>query len=825
MSNPNDKNSRVVVGWLVDVESQRRAIQSIQDIEKQYQKLGKAVDGSLVGAKARFEQSRQAAAQLKDEMVRVDRVAEQLEQEFKKLGRAAELEGVNREFATALSHGKALDTALQDAIERLKALGATDKELAKVARQLNDIAAAAAAIPEPSFDELTSDIPSGGGGGTGGASSSRGRSNFSQLGSRIRGLPSIPIVGSFSSDAIGNILRVVGSDFAAVAGGIGITSVALQAFASAIEATAEELKNETHARYEAIDTIRQQTTAQAEQTLREAQVSKATAEARLAELNALRAANNISSEDLRGNPLEQAIALVRPIGELKGYTDLIAEQEQIVRNANVTIAVYNNQIEAGATNINDFAANLTDFIDNLATEIEETRREVEQAAEAERRLSEATKEATRDRAIQANLAAASDMAEQYETEARLRAGTVQQAQEYHHALQVQTSGLHTARQALIDSGDTSEQVARQIEEYTKQIQANENALTRILLAIVPYLAGLEAQAAALDSLVQAGQDAIDAEHDLIAARRAMREEQERHLGVIAQIIARETQALQAAETTRTRALENLEAQSTERVLQAVEKAHAAQQAEETRHLDTLRKIRETFAKSARQAAASLDAKALQDAIETRDAARKDETREHKSRQQQINRTLEDTTRDIERNLDSQRAAIQQRYDDQVAAAVNTANQALAIENAKYVAEIAIRQQALNIAISQYQAYLATIASIAASQGRNIVGDTAGEITTTTLTAAQAQAYIQAQQPVASYAGGTRNVPMTGIYRLHEGEGVRTRAENRAYNAGGGRTVNMGGVQIVLGDIGNRTDAQVEALVERGLRRVLEREGG
>lgn len=86
-----------------------------------------------------------------------------------------------------------------------------------------------------------------------------------------------------------------------------------------------------------------------------------------------------------------------------------------------------------------------------------------------------------------------------------------------------------------------------------------------------------------------------------------------------------------------------------------------------------------------------------------------------------------------------------------------------------------------------------------------------------------------------YQAGTDFVPATDIYKLHAGEGVMTPAVNQLARsmlggnysqsqlAGliggrsrGGSAFDFSGMQIVLGDIGNRSNADVSAMIEDGL---------
>lgn len=87
-----------------------------------------------------------------------------------------------------------------------------------------------------------------------------------------------------------------------------------------------------------------------------------------------------------------------------------------------------------------------------------------------------------------------------------------------------------------------------------------------------------------------------------------------------------------------------------------------------------------------------------------------------------------------------------------------------------------------------------------------------------------------------YQTGTSYVPSTGMYGLHRGEGVLTPEANAFARrmlggdytqaqlvglmgggaSGAGASYDFSGMQIVLGDVGERSDAQVAAMIEEGL---------
>lgn len=75
-------------------------------------------------------------------------------------------------------------------------------------------------------------------------------------------------------------------------------------------------------------------------------------------------------------------------------------------------------------------------------------------------------------------------------------------------------------------------------------------------------------------------------------------------------------------------------------------------------------------------------------------------------------------------------------------------------------------------------------------------------------------------PFGAYAVGTRYVPRTGLYQLHRGEVVQNRIEAAQ---GGGTTVNLGGIQVTVGDTGGLSPRQVgEEIGEAAARKLYAR---
>lgn len=264
------------------------------------------------------------------------------------------------------------------------------------------------------------------------------------------------------------------------------------------------------------------------------------------------------------------------------------------------------------------------------------------------------------------------------------------------------------------------------------------------------------------------------------------------------------------------------------------------------HYRALRDLQRQFSRDSRDAAAELDANALQAAIENYREGRRKENENYEDRLAELDKQLIEQHQTIEKRLRDQQTTINRKYDDQLRtvqdaarAQIQLAQQAANTELQTRAAAYNAQQQGLQNALTTQFGTLNQFwgASVAAAQrAYNTLLSIIGGASTTTAPSGDgvgAGSGTTGFTPT-EYQTGTNRVPRTGMYRLHADEGVVNPETNRflryylgdysqqalasavaAGASGGGMTGGVSVVvdQLIVGDIGSRSDAEVKRLVQ------------
>lgn len=227
--------------------------------------------------------------------------------------------------------------------------------------------------------------------------------------------------------------------------------------------------------------------------------------------------------------------------------------------------------------------------------------------------------------------------------------------------------------------------------------------------------------------------------------------------------------------------------------------------------DKRAKIERDYQRSADQAIQDRDAVALDAARTKRDDDLKDLNTSFKDQKAAIKKALDAQNKTIDDSLAEQQRTINHRYDEQIRAAEKAYADGLAIEAAKYNAEISLRQQALNVAIQQYQRFLETLKGLGSYYNQNFTvgsdGKVHGQIVVPNVVnnpflppnANQQQARdafyaYQRSQGIPGFAGGGL-MRHEGLAWLHPGERVLTQQQTRVYDQRSGVTVSINGMGL------------------------------
>lgn len=557
-----------------------------------------------------------------------------------------------------------------------------------------------------------------GGGGSGGAFKRVG--NF---GRELRLLPAAPIPGTGqSTDAIGKILQVAGNGLDSLgvsltqfAGYAGVTALAVAGitaafafFTSENEKAAATLKRIIAFQKDYYTLILTGTRDQV-QAARDAKAEElAIAEAQLVENVRIAARFQQDLQEQTGTQILDALVgrgFTRDIGSLlnagglqdldKSSTDLITTIQQLesdlgrLDNALRTDATAFQDAEAAAQAaaieiINGIVPALNELARQAHEANLETQRSVVGRAEAQRQEIEQNAEFSRQ---------SSDELTRLTSMRRVEIGALKNT-----IVELEASAIQ------------GEEVTRALEDYRAELAGLEDDVAEITSSYIPMAKAREAEAQAAETAAKALQDAaakglevasasrsmIQAEQDLAKART---DSQQR----INEINLRRTDAESEALNDRNNALS--EAQfDYQRGREDQERDHQA------RLLEINRRANATIA----NAIGARDALAAYLAEQGKKQEAREETRANREAVRRLNAALGD-----------QQRVIEQRYTQQLQTARTAAQRALEIEAQKANAEIALRQNALNVAIQQYTQFFNQLQALYQAAIANSVNAGAG----------------------------------------------------------------------------------------------------
>lgn len=210
------------------------------------------------------------------------------------------------------------------------------------------------------------------------------------------------------------------------------------------------------------------------------------------------------------------------------------------------------------------------------------------------------------------------------------------------------------------------------------------------------------------------------------------------------------------------------------------------------------------------ATAQRDAVAAKLAEQQQDAARDDASVEARRRREDYNRRQRELAIQTARELDM----LKSRINNELAAA----RAAVEIERSKQNAEIQVRQQALNIAVQQYQMFYSQLQAIAANSQRQVVIPQTVQLPATTSqsqAASQFAAY-QRSQGIPGFAKGIDYVPYDMLAVIHKGERIETAAENARRSSGTVININLDGKTIRATARAEAVDLVYSALQRAGI---------
>lgn len=732
--------------------------------------------------------------------------------ELGKISRENKLNDIARRFTTLKQTGSTASQALEEIQLDLIAIGATDKEIARVVGQMTKLAdasdRAAASSRRASVSNAAAVTDSAGGSGR-----LHQRSRLSRFGSELRQLPSIGIPGAgFGTDAIANIIRVGGAVQEVSASFKGMESVLTQlvmvsplaavttiALVQAIQQFLEVI-DDGKARVDAAlvaqkayyAAITEFTTQQAAAQIADLQRERTALEQQAAETrNALETARNQANSDIADviiTPFGMPIVgvgeqLANVTGAFNNLENAAAEAEKALQ-ANINEETRLAQgLEAGAFTTNDARAALIKFYEQLGETPSRLGEFLQQVNEFTEKFGQnQVQQAEQGRQAALNLA---------NEEARIRSGTVKAAEERFSALMRERQAVIDARNALQATGNDSQAVRDQIEAYNQQLR-EQSLILQMIASIIPQLREVEA----LDHLQAETLEYLDAVEAVAEAQRDLNALEQEHAQQVNEIIANRERQLAEAEAEAARRREEILANANEESQALTEDYNQDRLRAEEDLQNDLRRIQRRFNLDMLNAIGERDALAAfqaqqrrrEEVTEARQQARTEEQR----RREDYNKRLREIQDSATRALQTLQAETQRKLQT----ITEGANRALAIEAQKYAAELQMRQQALELMVQQYVVALSQIRAAAAEAGRNIVTEDQYDTVNGSFAQLQALGIIQpdAVNVAGSFAGGIDYVPHDMVARVHEGERIVTAAENR--RSGGGNqaniTINMDG---------------------------------
>lgn len=322
----------------------------------------------------------------------INKGATNLQKELAGIGRGDDLKRLGTEFGKTSVVSNNLAKSVDDLNKKLKALGATEGEIKRVAAAFANARkeAQATANSVGNIDDVRGDLTGGSGGEGGGG----GLNKITRFGNQLRSLPSIQTGLGFGTDAVANVIRVTGAvgEFASksaiataatnllipalgaqAAGVLGVVAAAAP-FAAALAVIALAIKHlvdTTSSNVAALDSYVKGIDA-VNQAVQEGQTTEDVA-TKLEKLNKVRQDEQAKLDDLQGayNKVEQDLKNATVAGISLGNTfsntakifsgdeqklaDEIANSQKKIADATAEIGTFQTALEDGTFAANDAA--------------------------------------------------------------------------------------------------------------------------------------------------------------------------------------------------------------------------------------------------------------------------------------------------------------------------------------------------------------------------------------------------------------------------------------------------------------------------------------
>lgn len=728
----NRREVRAILRYDIDNSSLQKAVQSTRQVEA-------------------------ALGKVRGETAATEVTAKRLQAELQALGRNRQIDGIAQDFARAALEGRDLERETARVVERLRALGATEAEIRRVARAYDQAEQEARQFAQASAQAALG--PAGAAPASGGQPGVLGRA-----GAAIRNLPSmqIPGAGGLATDAVGNILRVSDTLIASIAG-LGPVGIAAAAATAAVTAALglylTQMNKVAEAERRRLD-IETEIYEQARRQTRGELVADIVSTMRDAEIAAARA------QDLRRD-LFEAWSDLTPLEQLAVQAGGIGTRAS---EAAVRWAELNDELteqDTKTAGLVERAQSQIRALEDEATARRDSEEATRLAVEEEKRLADARRAA---------ILATADEARQNALEnARYAGMSQQQLQAERDRLQADSRATRQAMETILDGAGVNiddlratidrmglsaakadEAIRKTLQAqgvdsglidaflaYREQLRQNQDDINRLTQVYIPLAGQTQALADAAVSAEKALADMTEAARAVSAQAEKVRDAE----AALADVRSRANAAIGQAE----QRVRDAEAKGEEQRLEILRRANdqAAKIAADygiarVRAEEDLARALKRIHGDINQAVQDRNAvefdRAKERANEAEEDARVEARRRREDYQRRLNELAQATSRELQ--------VLRQRTNDAVAAA----RAALDIERQKWQGEINLRQQALNAMLQQYNIFLSALRSAQAQAGRVVIQPQTVQVPQTGNPYADFAAY-QRSQGVPGFAEG------------------------------------------------------------------------